>query len=446
MVDPGGSNGESRLDGLDQRPGPVGERVPADDQAPAALGELAPRGRIREVAFDGRPKIVAVMVGDDGPVELGVEPVDRVGQDERAAGQRVVDPVRDEPGPAHVRPGVVEDDGGRSVVAMEVVVLDVVAAQEPPVEAVLEPAPPVDRQVVVRRQQPVDDRAARPVVRDVQEGVARTVPAGSEPLRVRGLVEGGDRDASEAGHPLGERVGGDEGEVVRVVQLGAREVRVADLPQDVELGRPVLGADLAEEVDRGVVPRGSVGRPVVEEPDPGRVAGPLEGPLEHPPEVEVAPRPDVGPVRGADPDGQPPPPDPVDERPFEHGGGLATAKIGPEDRLAGRCLESGGILRVGGRDEVVRLRVDRLAPGLGQPENPDETARDGPDVEAGVGDDDDVGLGQEPGVGREVAGRRRDDPPVQTARRAVRQRRRRPAGDHDRQRPERPQVASGDHV
>ena len=75
----------------------------------------------------------------------------------------------------------------------EVLVRDMQAQVVARVQAVLVPAIPVDGQVAVRGQQPVDDGAVRPVVGDEQQLVPWTARVGEEPLRIGGLMERIDR-------------------------------------------------------------------------------------------------------------------------------------------------------------------------------------------------------------------------------------------------------------
>ena len=125
---------------------------------------------------------------------------------------------------------------------------------------------------------------------------------GPEPLGIGRLVERRHRDGCPLGHPRGEPVRRHEDVVVAFVQRRRGQVRMADLPQQVDLaaaGRRLLQA---EEVDGDVLARGRRPSPSRAGSGPGRVAGPLERALEGPREVVVAPA--LGDVAARDADAQ----------------------------------------------------------------------------------------------------------------------------------------------
>ena len=243
-------------------------------------------------------------------------------------------------------------------------------------------------------------------------------------------------------------IGGDEGEVVRVVQLGARQVRVADLPQDVELGGPVLGADLAEEVDRGVVPggrgrtssRGAAGRGSGSRPARGRAGA--SGRSGSRPSVRTLDQFEA-PIRTAS-----------RRRPIQSTSARSSsAAASPRRRSAWRTgLPVDAASRAASSGSAAAMRSFDCGSTGWLPGSVSHRTRMRPlgtarTSRAAVRDDDHIGVGQERGVGREVAApasrrsasRGRPGAPI-------RQRRRRPACNDDRERPERPQVTRGDHV
>ncbi len=134
----------------------------------------------------------------------------------------------------------------------------------------------------------------------------RTGRVGEEPLGIRGLRERIHRHRRALRHDSRERVRRDEGVVVSTIERGGRQVGVADLPQDVDLARPVVRLLIAEHVDRRILPSRPRGAPIPHESDARRVAGPLEVTLEGSGEVVVAPDVGVLPVGRTDPDGDPP--------------------------------------------------------------------------------------------------------------------------------------------
>ena len=90
----------------------MGERV-SGEHALAAGGTACPAlRRVGEEALDESRQLLARLVGDDGAAEALLDAIDVVAEHERAARDGVVDAIRDEPVRSHVRPVVVEDDGG----------------------------------------------------------------------------------------------------------------------------------------------------------------------------------------------------------------------------------------------------------------------------------------------------------------------------------------------
>ena len=230
--------------------------MPGEDRRPAALPAPVALVRVGEVAIDRGGEVGRGLVRDDGIVELGLDAGDPVGDHERSAGQRVVQPVRQEALVAHVVPVVVEHDRGGAVVAADLVVRDAFALDETRVDELRSPAAAIDREVVLRAGEVVDDAAPdAPGVGDEQQFMRRAARVGPEPLWVGGLVERGHRHVRRARHPRGERVRRDEDVVVAVVEGRRGQVGMADLPQDIDLVRPGRGLLEAEDVDGDVVAR-----------------------------------------------------------------------------------------------------------------------------------------------------------------------------------------------
>src|SRR5262245_48826766 len=153
--------GEHRHDHGDALAGPVIERVAGEDRGPRPLGHRPPKLRLGEIAGDMGPQLGAGRERRDAVIELFGDLVEVVGQDERAAGRRVVQAVRHEAPARHVGPVVVEDDVGRGVVRGEAIVRDVVAAVVPRVQHIRRPAMAVDREVAQGGRQLVGRRSAR---------------------------------------------------------------------------------------------------------------------------------------------------------------------------------------------------------------------------------------------------------------------------------------------
>ena len=113
-------------------------------------------------------------------------------------------------------------------------------------------------------------------VGDEQQLVVRAARLGPEALRIGRLVKRRDGDGHSLSHPRGEQVRCHEDVVVALIHLGRGQVRVADLPQEVDLaavGRRLLEP---EQVDGDVVAGRCGGGPVGQEVDPRRVTGALE--------------------------------------------------------------------------------------------------------------------------------------------------------------------------
>ena len=256
------------------------------------------------------------------------------------------------------------------------------------VQAVLVPAIPVDGQVPFRGQKPVDDGAVRPVVRDEEQLVPRTGRVGIEPLRIGGLVERIDRHRRTPRHDCGECVRRDKGVVIGGIERPGRQIRVADLPQDVDLRRPVVRLLIAEHVDGRILPGGGRGTPIAHESDARRITGPFEVTLEGPGEVVVAPDVGVLPVGGTDPDGDPSRCHPGEQQVAQERSAVGAVEVGHLDPLGGRRGDALPV-RVGPRDddvELVEVRRTRLRDHC----DSDEARRRLADVGFGIGHDDDI--------------------------------------------------------
>ena len=198
---------------------------------------------------------------------------------------------------------VVEDDVGGAVVPTNLFIGDAFAHDEPWVDQVGHPAAAVHGEVVGRAGQIVDDAPSDvPRVRHEQELVVRAGGIRMEALRVRRLVQRGDRAVREGGHPDGERVGRHEHVVVAVVHRRRGQVRVADLPQEVDLTRPDRCLLEPEHMDRDVLAGGDLIAPLGQELQTRRMARSLERALQGPREMVVAPTLDDVPARDADPE------------------------------------------------------------------------------------------------------------------------------------------------
>ena len=166
---------------------------------------------------------------------------------------------------------------------------------------------------------------------------------------------------------------------------------MADLPQDVDLRRPVVGLLIAEDVDGRILPGGRRGPPIAHESDARRITGPLEVALEGPGEVVVAPDVGVLPVGRTDPDGDPSRCHPGEQQVAQERSAVGAFEVGHLDPLGGRRGDALPV-GVGPRDDDVELVEVRRTVFVTNATRT-EAGRRLADVGIGIGHDDDIHVG-----------------------------------------------------